>query len=191
MEFELKEIYNFEDLLNIVKILRSENGCPWDKEQTHHSIRNNFIEEVYEVVEAIDTDDVVLLKEELGDVLLHVVFHAELETENGGFDINAVCDGICKKLIFRHPHVFSNTLANSTADVLANWEELKSKEKGYSTITESMQNIATTLPATMRATKLRNKASKVGFDYENGYDALLKLQEEIGEVLEAYNGNGR
>lgn len=105
MSFEKKPNYKFEDLIKIMKLLRAPNGCPWDKEQTHESIRQNFIEETYEVIEAIDTKDKELLKEELGDVLLQVVFHSEMESEIGSFNIDDVCDGICKKLIIRHPHI--------------------------------------------------------------------------------------
>lgn len=114
MNFTEKENYNFNDLVEIVKILRAPDGCPWDREQTHKSIRSNFIEETYEAVEAIDTDDLDLLKEELGDVLLQVAMHAEIESEQGTFDINDVCDGICKKLIIRHPHVFGDVNADTT-----------------------------------------------------------------------------
>ena len=120
MNFTEKENYNFNDLVEIVKILRAPDGCPWDREQTHKSIRSNFIEETYEAVEAIDTDDLDLLKEELGDVLLQVALHAEIESEQGTFDINDVCDGICKKLIIRHPHVFGDVNADTTEKVLKN-----------------------------------------------------------------------
>ena len=102
--FDFKDKYNLEDLLHIMQLLRGEGGCPWDREQDHHSIRNNFIEETYEAVEAIDTENASLLKEELGDVLLQIVFHAQMEQEKGVFDFGDVCDGICKKLIYRHPH---------------------------------------------------------------------------------------
>ena len=108
-EFTIKESYQMDDLVKLVRRLRSENGCPWDREQDHHSIRKNFLEETYEVLEAIDTEDTDLLKEELGDVLLQVVFHTQMETEKDSFDFDSVCDGICKKLVQRHPHVFGNT----------------------------------------------------------------------------------
>ena len=129
MNFTEKENYNFNDLVEIVKILRAPDGCPWDREQTHKSIRSNFIEETYEAVEAIDTDDLDLLKEELGDVLLQVALHAEIESEQGTFDINDVCDGICKKLIIRHPHVFGDIKVSSVEEGLDLWEQIKQKEK--------------------------------------------------------------
>lgn len=122
MEFKEKESYNFDDLVAIMKLLRSPEGCPWDKEQTHSSIRQNLIEETYEAIEAIDTQDTALLKEELGDVLLQVVFHAEMESEKGAFSIDDVCDGICKKLIVRHPHIFSDVQADTSETVLKNWD---------------------------------------------------------------------
>ena len=116
MDFKEKQNYNFNDLVEIVKILRSPGGCPWDREQTHKSIRSNFIEETYEAIEAIDTDDTELLKEELGDVLLQVALHSEIESEKNSFNIEDVCDGVCKKLITRHPHVFADTeLADPSA----------------------------------------------------------------------------
>ncbi|MDY4812540.1 MAG: MazG nucleotide pyrophosphohydrolase domain-containing protein, partial [Ruminococcus sp.] len=118
MDFKEKPKYGFQDLIEIMKMLRAPGGCPWDREQTHKSIRQNFIEETYEVIEAIDTEDRELLKEELGDVLLQVVFHSEMESEKGSFDINDVCDGICKKLIVRHPHIFSDVKADTTDEVL-------------------------------------------------------------------------
>ena len=125
VNFERKESYNFNDLVEIVKILRSPGGCPWDMEQNHKSIREDFLEETYEVLEAIDTENKVLLEEELGDVLLQVVFHAQISKEASDFDINNVTDGICKKLIIRHPHVFSDVTVNSTEEVLSNWDDIK------------------------------------------------------------------
>ena len=130
-DFEKKERYGIEDLLAIMALLRSENGCPWDREQTHASIRKNFIEETYEAVEAIDKDDAVLLREELGDVLLQVVFHAQMEKERGSFDFSDVCDGICKKLIVRHPHIFSEESLSSADAVHDRWEEIKKETKDH------------------------------------------------------------
>ena len=128
--YPVKEHYDINDLLEIMKILRSENGCDWDKEQDHHSIRMNVLEEAYEVMEAIDSEDRDLLKEELGDLLLQVVFHAQIENEADGFAFNDVCDGICKKLIYRHPHVFGDApQASSPEEGLANWKAMKEKEK--------------------------------------------------------------
>ena len=164
MDILKKENYNFEDLKHIVKILRSENGCPWDAEQTHESIRNNFIEEVYEAAEAIDENNPELLKEELGDVLLQVLMHARISEESGGFDIDGVCDGICKKLILRHPHVFGGTAEPGAADtadkVLGRWENIKIEEKGLTDPQQYLKNTPKTLPALMRAEKIYKRAVK-------------------------------
>ena len=137
VDFEFKSKYNVDDLLSIMRILREPGGCPWDMEQTHESIKKNFIEETYEVVEAIDKKDKELLCEELGDVLMQVVFHAEMERENGSFDFSDVADGVCKKLIERHPHVFGDTEVSSTDEVLSNWDAIKSKSKKRKTVTWS------------------------------------------------------
>ena len=123
-----KKNYTFEDLVTLVEVLRSEKGCPWDREQTHISIRRDLIEETYEVVEALDTQDSALLREELGDLLLQIVFHAVIEKEEGRFDINDVANDICEKLIHRHPHVFGDVVASTTDKVLSNWEIIKSEE---------------------------------------------------------------
>ena len=121
--------YGFEDLVEVMEILRSEEGCPWDREQDHHSIRDDLIEETYEVIEAIDTDDPVLLREELGDVMLQVVFHARIEEEKDSFNINDVANDICVKLIHRHPHVFGDVNVSSTDEVLKNWDAIKMDTK--------------------------------------------------------------
>ena len=129
VDFEQKDKYSVADLLRIMEILRAPDGCMWDRAQDHHSIRQNFIEETYEVCEAIDDEDTEHLKEELGDVLLQVVFHAQMEKEKGVFDMDDVADGICKKLIFRHPHIFGDVTVGSTDEILSNWDDLKRKEK--------------------------------------------------------------
>lgn len=186
MEFKEKQNYTFDDLVAIMKLLRAPGGCPWDREQTHQSIRQNFIEETYEAIEAIDTDDTELLKEELGDVLLQVVFHAEMENEKGTFDIDGVADGICKKLIVRHPHIFSDTQADTTEKVLKNWDAIKMKTKSQSTQAEVMQGISKALPALMRSTKIQQKAAKAGFDWENADGAFEKVEEELSELRQAF-----
>lgn len=185
VDFKEKEQYNFGDLIEIVRILRSPNGCMWDREQTHKSIRRNFIEETYEVVEAIDTDNKELLKEELGDVLLQVVFHASIEQDNNVFDINDVADGICKKLIYRHPHVFGSKNAGSTDEILTNWDALKQKEKNQKTVTDSLNSVAKSLPALIRAEKVQKKASKAGFDWQNVEQTMDKVREELVEISQA------
>ncbi len=185
MEFETKDRYGIQDLLKIMEMLRAPGGCPWDREQTHESIRKNMIEETYEVVEAIDNQDPELLKEELGDVLLQVVFHSRMEQEAGRFDFDDVCDGICKKLIVRHPHVFGDVIADTSGEVLKNWDEIKKKTKGQKTNTEVLNSVPRVLPALMRSTKVQQKAARAGFDWPDVSGALQKLEEEIAELREA------
>lgn len=185
VNFIHKDCYDVQDLVQIVKLLRSEDGCPWDREQTHQSIRQNFIEETYEVCEAIDNFDVALLREELGDVLLQVVFHAQMEDELGNFNLQAVADEVCKKLIVRHPHVFGDVTADTTSQVLANWDEIKRKTKGQKTHADAMDSVARSLPALMRAEKIQSKARKCGFDWEDARGAEDKVMEEIRELKEA------
>ncbi len=175
-----KKNYNFDDLVVIVSILRGEGGCPWDIEQTHKSIRDDLIEETYEVIEAIDSDNPVLLREELGDVLLQIVFHSGIETDEGRFTIDDVCDEICKKMIIRHPHVFSDAIAKTSADVLNNWESIKSNEKQRITVTDKLNAIPKQLPALMRAIKVGKKASC--FDFPDKDSVIDKLDEELDEL---------
>lgn len=160
MDFQYKDVYDINDLLKIMAILRSPGGCPWDREQDHKSIRSNLLEEAYEAAEAIDTGDGELLKEELGDVLLQVVFHSQLESENGGFTFGDVADGIAKKLIVRHPHVFGDVKVKDSEEVLDNWEEIKQRTKGRGTLTQVLNGVSKALPALMRAQKVLCKASK-------------------------------
>lgn len=189
-DFTFKEKYGFADLLRIMELLRAPDGCMWDREQDHHTIRNNFIEETYEVIEAIDQEDTALLREELGDVLLQVVFHTEIEREKGAFDMEDVTDGICKKLIFRHPHIFSTTAVSSTEEILRNWDDLKREEKSHKTTTDSLVSVARSLPGLMRAEKIQRKAAKVGFDWDNVSGAAQKVREELAEVEAAIDGDG-
>ena len=189
VDFQKKEKYNFNDLLRIMEILRAPDGCMWDREQDHQSIRRNFIEETYEVCEAIEQDP-EHLKEELGDVLLQVVFHTEMEKEKGVFDIGDVADGICKKLIYRHPHIFGTVEVGSSEEILRNWDELKRKEKHQETDTSALESVAKSLPGLIRAEKLQKKAAKVGFDWENAQGALEKVEEELDEVKRAVAGDG-
>lgn len=185
MNFERKEQYTMQDLLQIMKILRSPDGCPWDKEQTHQSIRSNFIEETYEAIEAIDIQDEDLLKEELGDVLLQVVFHAQMEEEQGHFSYADVVDGICKKLIVRHPHIFSSVTAHTSEEVLKNWDAIKMQTKSQHSQSEAMVSVSKALPSLMRSAKIQQKAAKVGFDWPNMNGALNKVSEELEELKEA------
>ena len=190
INFENKAEYGFEDLLRIMDILRGEGGCPWDREQTHESIRKNFIEEVYEACEAIDLKDNTLLCEELGDVLLQVVFHADMAEDEGAFDINDVCDGVCRKLILRHPHIFGDVKAGTSAEVLDNWEAIKRVEKGQKTYSDSIRQVAKSLPALMYAEKVQKKAKKAGFDWPDISGAFDKIDEEKAELIRAMHGDG-
>ena len=178
-----KDRYTFEDLVLVVEVLRGEGGCPWDREQTHKSIRRDFIEETYEVIEAIDTEDPVLLREELGDVMLQVVFHARIEEEKDSFNIDDVANDICVKLIHRHPHVFGDINVSGSSEVLSNWEKIKSAEKERKTVTDKLRSVPPMLPALMRAAKVGKKASC--FDFPTAEDVMDKIAEEMVEVSEA------
>ena len=185
VDFTIKDHYKVDDLLRIMELLRGEGGCVWDREQDHHSIRNNFIEETYEAVEAIDREDPALLQEELGDVLLQVVFHARMEEEAGSFTFSDVCDGICKKLIYRHPHVFGDVSVENSSQVLENWDKLKTVEKHQETAVSTLEAVSKALPALVRAAKVQKRAGKVGFEYPALSDALGDLRSEIAELEEA------
>lgn len=185
MDFQYKDKYDMNDMLNIVALLRSPDGCPWDKEQTHKSIRSCFIEETYEVVEAIDNDNSVLLQEELGDVLFQVLFHAQLEFEKNSFDFADVVDGIAKKMIVRHPHVFGSTVVSSSDEVLVNWDAIKKETKNQTTQSEVLQSVSKALPALMRSAKVQNRASKAGFDFPDVSGALVKVKEEVEKLAKA------
>ena len=178
MKFEFKENYQIEDLIKIVEILRDPvNGCPWDRVQTHESIRMNFLEETYEVLEAIDRNDSQLLCEELGDVLLQVALHSRIEEQSGGFGFNDVCDGICKKLITRHPHIFSeNSSFPEESEVPDSWEKLKNQEKGRHTVKDELESVPVTLPALMKALKLQKRAARYGFGCDSRANAMQNIR---------------
>ena len=178
-ELMKKERYGFEDLIAITRILRSEEGCPWDREQDHHSVRSSMIEETYEVVEAIDTENAELLREELGDALFQVMFHAQIEAECERFGIGEVVDDVCKKMIHRHPHVFGNVSADTSDAVLKNWEMIKTEEKQRNTLSDKLRAIPPMLPALMRANKVGKKAGRCdGADADALIYALeLRLEE--------------
>ncbi|WP_300259139.1 nucleoside triphosphate pyrophosphohydrolase [Clostridium sp.] len=178
---------DFQDLLDIIETLRNPGGCPWDREQTHESLKSALLEECYEVIDAIENEDEDALIEELGDVLLQVVFHASIGKEDGYFDIIDVIGGISNKMINRHPHVFGNEELNTSEQVLVNWDEIKKEEKGIKTLSEEMKNIAKSLPATTRAYKVQKKAKKVGFDWDDVNCAMDKVKEELNEIKEVYN----
>ncbi|MCC8074288.1 MAG: nucleoside triphosphate pyrophosphohydrolase [Clostridiales bacterium] len=189
IEFEFKDRYDIFDLVSIIALLRAPGGCPWDREQTHNSIKKNFIEETYEVIEAINNDDVDGLREELGDVLMQVALHCEMESERSHFDFYDVCDDLCKKLIIRHPHVFGDVVADNCQDALASWDAVKNQTKGIKKQSESMVSVPIELPALMRAQKVQGKASKVGFDWADADGAFEKVYEEINELKFAISQN--
>ena len=177
-EFLKKQRYDYADLEHMVALLRAPGGCPWDAEQTHETIKKNFIEETYEVVEAINKKDRELLLEELGDVLLQVVFHTEMEREKGSFDFDDVADGICKKLIVRHPHVFGDVKAESSEQVLSNWDDIKRKTKHQKTTAQAMDSVPRELPALMRCVKLQSKGAKAGADLADSGEAVEYIEEK-------------
>lgn len=201
VDYPIKDKYNIEDLLDIMRILRAPGGCPWDAEQNHESIKKNFIEETYEVIEAINKNDTGLLKEELGDVLLQVVFHAAMEEEKNVFDFSDVADGICKKLIERHPHVFGEVSVSGTDDVLTNWDAIKRNSKKQKTTTQAMDSVPRELPALMRASKLQSKAAKAGAELQTDVADYVahkaaKLtdginEKNLGELLFAVSAAAR
>lgn len=185
VDFTQKDNYNIDDLIEIVKLLRGEGGCPWDMEQTHKSLKSDFIEETCEAIEAIDLEDAELLKEELGDVLLQVVFHTSIETDCGNFRFDEVCDGVCKKLIVRHPHVFGDTIVGNTEDVLKNWDSIKMETKGQETYSDTLNSVAKSLPALMRAQKVGKRAMRAGMDFKSAEDAMACINSEKTELEEA------
>lgn len=187
--FEIKDRYTFDDLLSIITVLRAPNGCAWDRAQTHESIKKNFIEETYEVVEAINKNSPDMLREELGDVLLQIALHSEMEREQGTFDFNDVVNDIVQKLVVRHPHVFGDEVARNQQEALNSWDAAKARSKGTKSQTESMLSVPRELPALMRAQKVQHKASKVGFDWDSVDGAMDKLYEETNELKMAISHN--
>lgn len=185
VSFPTKDRYTVDDLLAIMALLRSPGGCPWDREQTHESILTDFLEETHEALEAIRQRDTDGLKEELGDVLLQVVFHSRIEEEQGTFAFADVVDGICKKLIVRHPHVFGEITVDGTGQVLKNWDAIKRQTKGGKTQAELLEGVPRSLPALMRAAKVQNRAKRVGFDWPDISGALEALDSETAEFKEA------
>ncbi|MEE0265999.1 MAG: nucleoside triphosphate pyrophosphohydrolase [Acutalibacteraceae bacterium] len=192
MDFKEKDRYNVYDLVDVIKKLRAPDGCPWDKEQTHQSIRQDLIEETYELIEAIDNNDKELLREELGDVLLQVVFHSVIEEEQKSFNLDDVANDVCQKMIIRHPHVFADVTADTTEQVLKNWDAIKMKTKSQKKQSEVLNGISRSLPSLMRSQKIQQKAAKVGFDWDSVDGAIDKLTEEVDELKEAIaNGDSK
>jgi tetrapyrrole methylase family protein / MazG family protein len=183
----LKDKYDLQDLMEIMKLLRSENGCPWDREQTHESLKKYLIEETYEVLEVIDLNDKDRLCEELGDLLLQIVFHARIASEEGTFDMSDVITGISRKMVQRHTHVFGDAKADTPDEVVSNWEAIKKREKGMESQTSVLKGVPANLPALMRSYKVQQKAAQVGFDWEHAEDVLEKVKEEILELEDVYN----
>lgn len=194
------EYKNLEELISIIRKLRAPDGCPWDREQTHYSLRPNMIEEAYEAVDAIDDNDMKHLKEELGDVLLQVVLHSQIASEEGAFDIEDVAQELNKKLIHRHPHVFGNAKIDNSDDVLQAWDKLKAEEKTHRK--SAMDGISRSQAALISAQKISKKAVKQGFEWpdeETLYDCIksefqefkqakengdkLNMEEEFGDIL--------
>ena len=188
-KFISKDKYNFNDFLKIMEMLREQ--CPWDREQTHDSLKRYMIEEAYEVLEAIDKKSSADLSEELGDLLLQIVFHASIAAESGAFDMSGVITGVSKKMISRHPHVFGDVKVNNSDDVLTNWEQIKRDEKGLSGVATAMKKIPSNLPALMRAYKIQQKAADVGFDWDDIYSVYMKVDEEFYELREAWDSGDR
>ena len=183
--FENGKSFRIEDLIKIMELLRSPEGCPWDRVQTHQSIRQNMLEEAYEAADAIDHMDMDNLKEELGDVLLQVVFHASMAQEAGQFTFDDVVDGVCQKLVYRHPHVFGAVEAGGPEGALSAWDAQKRAEKGQKTAADALDSVARALPGLTRAAKLQSKAAKAGFDWKDISPAMDKLSEELEEFRRA------
>ncbi len=177
-----RERFGFADLVEIMRILRAPNGCPWDREQSHESLRPYLIEEAYEAVDAIDSGDPDALADELGDVLLQVVFHAQVGAQHGTFQIDDVTTAICRKMIARHAHIFGETRCDTAEEVLRSWDKIKQRERGQTTQAEVLRAVPKYLPALMRAAKVQKKAANVGFDWSRPQDALEKVLEETAEL---------
>ena len=186
MNDTIKPTRSFDDLVKIMDILRVE--CPWDRKQTPESLKDLMVEEVYEAIDAIDQKDFDELRKELGDILMHVVFHSKMADEKEKFDIGDVIYGVQEKLIRRHPHVFGDTKVNGSAEVTRNWENIKMQEKGRDSV---LSGVPRTLPALLRAQRMQEKAAAVGFDWPEHEDVWAKLEEELGEFRETIEANNR
>ncbi len=183
-----KDGYSFEELVEIIRILRSPEGCPWDREQTHKSIRNEFVEETYEAVDAIDRESNTDLCEELGDVLLQILLHCQIASEENAYSISDVINGIAKKMILRHPHVFGDVVAETTDKVLENWDSIKRNEKHQTSFTDTLKSVPMAYPALMRAAKVQKRAAKAGATFSDK-DKLLSDAENCINSLKTENEN--
>lgn len=188
VDFENISKRSVYDLQKLMHFLCSDEGCPWDKEQTHRSIRRNLLEEAYEAAEAIDNDDMVGLCEELGDILMQVVFHSDMAEKAGAFVLDDVADAACKKLIRRHPHLFGEGKADTAEEVLQNWENIKALEKQHKSISDDMEAVARSLPSLWRAEKVQRKAATCGFDWPEYSGALEAVDSELHELKKAISG---
>lgn len=185
MNINKTEKYNFNDLVEIMDRLRSPEGCPWDIKQTHMSLRQYLIEEVYELIDEIDMGRMEKVCDELGDLLLQIIFHAKIAEENGCFDINDVTDAICRKMISRHTHVFGDAIADTPDEVLVNWDKIKKDEKGQTLHSQSLADVPKSLPALSKSMKVQQKAARIGFDWDNIDLVFSKMEEELSEIKEA------
>lgn len=176
--FGEKKKYQLADIRELVEILRSKDGCAWDREQTHKSVRNAMIEETYEFIEGLDKDDKTLMREELGDVLFQVFFHARIAEENGNFNIDDIADEICQKMILRHPHVFGDVTVKDSGEVLKNWETIKKAEKSRDTLDKQLESVSNALPSLIRAEKLLSRCKKEGVPVERDPETLIRLLTE-------------
>ena len=181
-----KKRFDYEDLLDIMRLLRAPDGCPWDRVQTHESIRANMIEEAYELVDAIDCKDDDKIAEETGDVLMQGVFHSLLGEERGAFTSTDVLSGVCSKLIFRHSHIFGKDKVRDAAGALSVWERNKKEEKGQKTAGDTVRDVPKAFPAVMRAQKVGKRAAKSGYDFKDAQEASEKVKEELSELLAAW-----
>ncbi len=182
-----RSVFTYSDLEEVVAFLRSENGCPWDREQTHESLRSAMAEEAYEAMEAIDSGDPFALEEELGDVLLQVALHAQIAKEEGTFSGGDIATNICKKMINRHTHVFGDAVAKTAGDTLDIWEAVKQEEKGQETFTDTLKAVPKTFPSLMKAQKIKKRASKANFDWNDISGVIAKVKEELSELEDAMN----
>lgn len=182
-----KTVYEFLDL---IKTLRAPGGCPWDREQTHESIKNNLLEEAYEAYDAILEGDPEKTKDELGDLLMQIIFHAVIGEEEGQYDLDDIAGNVYEKMVRRHPHVFGENVLDKSSEVLVKWEEIKKVEKGFRSYSDSLYDVVRSLPELKRAEKLQKRAAKAGFDWKEAKDVLPKLSEELTEIDEALKGNG-
>ena len=179
-----RERFDMDDLMHVVRRLRAPDGCPWDREQTHETLLTDLLEESYEFIQAVRDEDIDHMYDELGDVLLQVALHTEIARQCGEFNLNDVTSAIAGKMIERHTHVFGQVKADTSEDVLNNWEALKREQRGIQTHADAMDNVSTGLSPLMRAAKVQKKARKVGFDWDNAQEALYKVHEEADEVLD-------